>query len=62
MAMHKAGLDKVVSTIPFVADIGPRKGEVAGSQSIDRMNHWRIDYDPNSNKQFHVNWRKNLSR
>lgn len=58
MAMQKSGLDKAVSTIPFIADIGPRKGEVVGSQSIDGMNHWRVDYDPNSNKQFHVNWRK----
>ncbi len=58
IAMQKSGLDKAVSTIPFIADIGPRKGEVVGSQSIDGMNHWRVDYDPNSNKQFHVNWRK----
>jgi|GEM_PF-5351602 hypothetical protein len=38
--------------------MGPDKGKVLGSQSLDGYNHWRIDYDPKSSKQFHVNWRR----
>lgn len=56
-ARELSGLTKV-PTIPYVADMGPRKDEVVGSQSLDRHNHWRIDYDPKSNKSFHINWRR----
>lgn len=38
--------------------MGPDKGKVLGSQSLDGYNHWRIDYDPKSSKLFHVNWRR----
>ena len=47
-----------VPTKPFISYMGPDKGKVLGSQSLDGYNHWRIDYDPKSSKQFHVNWRR----
>ena len=47
-----------VPTMPYVADMGPRIGEVVGSQSLNRYNHWRVDYDPASDKGFHINWRR----
>ena len=56
-AIHEARLTNV-STKPFISYMGPDKGKVLGSQSIDGYNHWRIDYDPSNNKQFHINWRR----
>ena len=47
-----------VPTMPYIADMGPRIGEVVGSQSLNRYNHWRVDYDPASDKGFHINWRR----
>jgi len=57
MAMQEAGLAGQI-TLPYVSVIGPAKGRVVGSQSADMANHWRLDYDPDSEKGFHVNWRR----
>ena len=57
-------MDDAVAQSPseraFLLDgvMGPDKGKVLGSQSLDGYNHWRIDYDLKSSKQFHVNWRR----
>ena len=56
-AIKEARLEGV-PTKPFISYMGPDKGKVLGSQSLDGYNHWRIDYDPKSSKQFHVNWRR----
>ncbi|WEF33104.1 RHS repeat-associated core domain-containing protein [Pseudoduganella chitinolytica] len=56
-AMREAGLTDQV-TMPYISVIGPAIGRVVGSQSADMANHWRLDYDPNSEKGFHVNWRR----
>lgn len=55
--MQQAGLTGK-TTLPYVSVIGPAKGRVVGSQSADMTNHWRLDYDPDSEKGFHVNWRR----
>ena len=41
--------------VPFVNEIGPLKGRVTGSMSVDRLRGWRLDWDPNGGG-FHVNW------
>jgi len=46
------------TTVPYVSVIGPAKGRVVGSQATNMANHWRLDYDPNSEKGFYVNWRR----
>ena len=56
-AIKEARLEGV-PTKPFISYMGPDKGKVLGSQSLDGYNHWRIDYDPKSSKLFHVNWRR----
>ncbi|AJQ94746.1 RHS repeat-associated core domain-containing protein [Gynuella sunshinyii] len=54
MAREKAGLED--DAIPFVQEIGPHKGRVTGMQSPDGTRGWRIDFDPSSDKGFHINW------
>ncbi|MEV0323648.1 DUF6531 domain-containing protein [Streptomyces sp. NPDC050659] len=53
-ARERAGLGD--DAIPFQQELGPEKGRWTGMQSPDGMRGWRIDYDPKSDKGFHVNW------
>ena len=58
IAQKKAGIFSML-TIPFVQEIGPHKGRVTGSSSLDGLRSWRADFDPNNPiKGFHINWRK----
>jgi hypothetical protein len=50
-----AGMEDTGS-VPFVQAIGPWKGWAGGSQSIDGLRGWRLDFDMRGRKGFHINW------
>jgi uncharacterized protein DUF4157 len=42
--------------IPFRQETGPRVGEISGRMASDGSHGWRLDFDPKSDKAFHINW------
>jgi len=54
LAKERAGLGD--DAVPFVQELGPHKGRVTGMQSPDGTRGWRVDFDPKSEKCFHINW------